>query len=339
MTTDAVGGVWQYSIDLSRELASMGVEVLLVCLGPEPAGHQLRELNGARFMAAPFSLEWTENPWASIEKARAWLIRLEREFKPDIIHLNSYSLAAADWNAPVVCVAHSCVYSWWRAVHQCAPGAEWQEYRKQVCRGLREAEAVVAPSRAMLDCLLSEYGFEPEKGHTIPNFSSAFPPRASKEAFFLAVGRMWDKSKNLALLEAVAPQLTWPLHMAGNGTPLGALPHDEVLKRMAAASIFVHPAFYEPFGLAVLEAARARCCLVLADIPSLRELWQDAAVFVDPRNAPAWAAALNRLAENHAERGELANRAFLVAQRFSAARSVAMYRRLYDRISTVRAAA
>jgi glycosyltransferase involved in cell wall biosynthesis len=42
------------------------------------------------------------------------------------------------------------------------------------------------------------------------------------------------------------------------------------------------PARYEPFGLSVLEAALAGCALVLGDIPSLREVWTDAAFFVPP---------------------------------------------------------
>ena len=39
---------------------------------------------------------------------------------------------------------------------------------------------------------------------------------------------------------------------------------------------------YEPFGLAVLEAAQAGCALVLSDIPTFRELWDGAAMFVPP---------------------------------------------------------
>ena len=44
--------------------------------------------------------------------------------------------------------------------------------------------------------------------------------------------------------------------------------------------IFVSVSRYEPFGLAVLEAAHAGCALVLSDIPTFRELWQGAASFV-----------------------------------------------------------
>jgi glycosyltransferase involved in cell wall biosynthesis len=70
------------------------------------------------------------------------------------------------------------------------------------------------------------------------------------------------------------------------------------MAQMNRAAIFAHPALYEPFGLCVLEAARARCCLVLSDIPSLRELWDGAAVFIDPRNPDAWISEINRLSRD-----------------------------------------
>ena len=42
---------------------------------------------------------------------------------------------------------------------------------------------------------------------------------------------------------------------------------------------------YEPFGLAVLEAAQAGMALVLSDTPGFRELWDDAAIFVAGEDA------------------------------------------------------
>ena len=51
------------------------------------------------------------------------------------------------------------------------------------------------------------------------------------------------------------------------------------------AAIYALPARYEPFGLSALEAALSGCALVLGDIPSLREVWGDAAVFVPPDDA------------------------------------------------------
>ncbi len=60
----------------------------------------------------------------------------------------------------------------------------------------------------------------------------------------------------------------------------------------AAAAVFASAARYEPFGLAVLEAAQAGVPLVLSDIPTLRELWSGAAQFVACGDAAGFAVAL-----------------------------------------------
>ncbi len=165
------------------------------------------------------------------------------------------------------------------------------------------------------------------------------PAPIAKQPVCFAAGRMWDEAKNLTLLERIAPQLDWPVRVAGSGAgsqhvhpqlrALGKLPHRDVLHHLNAASIFVHPALYEPFGLSVLEAARCRCCLVLSDIESLRELWNGAALFVDPRDPEQWIAELNRLARDPFERDELGRAAAARAQRYDAAGSIARYVDLY----------
>jgi glycosyltransferase involved in cell wall biosynthesis len=64
---------------------------------------------------------------------------------------------------------------------------------------------------------------------------------------------------------------------------------------LAARPVFVSPALYEPFGLAVLEAAMAGCALVLSDIPTFRELWDGAATFVAPDDHAGFAHAIEGL--------------------------------------------
>ena len=54
---------------------------------------------------------------------------------------------------------------------------------------------------------------------------------------------------------------------------------------MGRAAVFAAPARYEPFGLGILEAGLAACALVLGDIPSLREVWGDAATYAGDDDA------------------------------------------------------
>ena len=130
-------------------------------------------------------------------------------------------------------------------------------------------------------------------------------PRA-RQVF--TAGRLWDEGKNLAVLDAAAALLDAPCFAAGplkgpNGAaialaharPLGILAPDHVGEWLARSPVFASLARYEPFGLAVLEAAQAGCALVLSDIPTFRELWDGAAVFVPANDPTAAAAALDAL--------------------------------------------
>lgn len=100
---------------------------------------------------------------------------------------------------------------------------------------------------------------------------------------------------------------------------------------MRSAAIFVSPSLYEPFGLAALEAARSGAALLLADIPSYRELWQSAAVFFDARSPEALADAIERLAADAPGRAGLAAAAAERASAFTPERQTAALLRAYAR--------
>jgi glycosyltransferase involved in cell wall biosynthesis len=87
---------------------------------------------------------------------------------------------------------------------------------------------------------------------------------------------------------------------------------------------------YEPFGLAVLEAALSGCALVLSDIATFREIWNDAAVFVDPRDPEDIAQALSRLTQDPSLRLQLAGAAMARARNFCGAGWAESYLRLYQ---------
>lgn len=350
MTTDAVGGVWQYCLDLARGLVGEGADILLATMGPKPSPSQREEvalIPRVRLVESDLALEWMERPWRDVESAGSWLLHLAAEFQPDIVHLNGYCHAALPWGKPVLVVAHSCVFSWWRAVHGCAPGSEWDEYRSRVSAGLSSASAIVAPSRYMARAIADEYGVLSSKLHVVHNFSRS--PRfqsGSKQPFLLAAGRIWDPAKNLAVLDSVADQLHWPVRVAGDQrgpegnadvSPqielLGRLRNGDLIEEMQRAAIFVHTALYEPFGLAVLEAARANCCLVLSDIESLRELWDRTAVFVSPRDPEQWKFELNRLSRNRLIRENFAAQAFERSSAYRAFCSTTEYVELYEKLT------
>ena len=348
MTADGVGGVFGFALDLSRALAARGVSVTLAVLGPRITSDQRALLRGVRDLAVherAGALEWMQEPWADVDACSAWLTELSARVRPDVVHVNGYAHATCDFGVPKLVVAPSCVLGWWRAVHGRAMPEPDVEYVRRVRAGLGAADFVAAPTRAMLDSLQLEYGFA--GGHVIPNGvdSAEFEPQ-QKAPYFAAAGRFWDPAKNLELVQRVAPKLPWPVRLAGQRgesedpftgiEPLGLLPRAELAQVLGRASAFLHPARYEPFGLAPLEAAHAGCALVLGDIPSLREVWDRAALYVLPDDPDALAYAAERVARNEYLRQALSEMARARARRYTSAAMARNYLFVYRKL--VRAA-
>jgi glycosyltransferase involved in cell wall biosynthesis len=336
MTADAVGGVWTYALELADALGEHDVEVTLAVLG-SPSPGQRAELERSRIARASigdYALEWMEDPWDDVRRAGAWLLELGAEMEPDVLHLNGYAHAGLPWDAPVVVVGHSDVLSWHQAVHGKPVGEEWARYRDAVECGLASADLLVAPTQAMLDELVRLYE-PPCPRRVVPNGSSRTIPPRPKEELILTAGRLWDEAKNVRALVRVAPRLPWPVDVAGAGEVggdvrfLGRLDREELDLALARASIFCEPARYEPFGLAALEAARAGCALVLGDIPSLREVWGDAATFVPPDDEERLAHELQALIANADLRADYSGRARRRSSRYSAARMAGGYLAAY----------
>jgi glycosyltransferase involved in cell wall biosynthesis len=107
-------------------------------------------------------------------------------------------------------------------------------------------------------------------------------------------------------------------------------------KWLARAAIFALPARYEPFGLLPLEAGLSGCALVLGDIPSLREVWGDAALFVAPDQPAGLEAALQTLIRNAPFRDWLAKRARERALQYTPERMARAYMALYTQLMRTR---
>jgi glycosyltransferase involved in cell wall biosynthesis len=340
MTTDTVGGVWSYALELCAALAGEGCEVTLATMGAPLRAGQRDELAAAGLedvRTSAYALEWMPDPWDDVERAGRWLLRIADEVEPDLVHLNGYAHGALPWGVPVVAVAHSDVLSWHEAVRGRPAGPEWARYRDAVGAGLAGASLLVAPTRATLDAMRRHLDL-PCPTCVVPNGTRRTPPRGPKLDVVLTAGRVWDEAKNLAALADVAPALHWPVAVAGDGDVpgpllrLGRLDRSAMDRALGRAAVFAGPARYEPFGLAALVAGRAGCALVLGDIPTLREVWGDAAIYVPPDDRTALAGALTRLIEDRALRAAWAVRARRRSLEYSAERMAAAYLAIYARV-------
>jgi glycosyltransferase involved in cell wall biosynthesis len=312
VTTDSVGGVWQYSLDLARGLCGLGIETVLAVMGPSPTEEQLAsagDVPGLVMVDTGLALDWLAEDAARLKKAALEIAALAGDTGADVIQLNTPALASlADFPAPVVAVQHSCVATWWEAVRGTELPDDFAWRTELVANGLAAADAVVAPTAAFAEMTRRRYGLA-RPPRTVHNGRTPLKlPEAAPHDFILTAGRLWDEAKNVATIDRAAGGLGVPAHAAGpvqgpNGVAvvfdnlhcLGNLGEGSLARWLAAKPVFVSAALYEPFGLAVLEAAAAGCPLILSDIPTFRELWNDVAIFVPARDEAGFAAAINRV--------------------------------------------
>ncbi|HEU4961696.1 MAG TPA: glycosyltransferase family 4 protein [Sphingomonas sp.] len=355
MTADAVGGVWQYATDLAEALAPHGVETVLALLGPSPGAAQharAEAIPGLTLIDTGLPLDWTGDGAAPVVHAGEAIAELAAETAADIVQLNMPTLGArAHFAAPVVAVTHGCVGTWWQAARQrpLDPGFAW--HRAMMRDGLARADFVVAPSAA--------YGGIVQRYYELPHAplivhngriaSDAAP--AAHHDHALTVGRLWDTVKQAELLDAAAARLAIPFHAAGavvgphgervaldHLNLLGQLDAARIAERLAAQPVFVSAASFEPFGLAVLEAAQAGCALVLSDIPTFRELWDGAALFVPEQTPEAYVRAIEHVIGNEHQRRTLGEAARARAARYTPAATATAMARLYRALIATRPA-
>jgi glycosyltransferase involved in cell wall biosynthesis len=349
LTTDSVGGVWDYAATLAGELRACGHDVLLAVIG-DPSPARLASLSPrVEVDTRAFRLEWMPDAARDVEAAGRWLESLARSWCPDVVHLNQFAYATHHFGAPTLVVAHSDVLSWFEQTLSDAPGPEWSQYVGWVRAGLEAADLVVAPSAYQAALTERHYGRTVDRviHNGAPRLPRAPGPR---DRIAITAGRAWDAAKGVEVVNAAARMLREsgpPIHLFGEdmsaaaGSPAtenlvrhGQIPHAELVDWMGRASMYVAASRYEPFGLAPLEAALEGCALVLSDIGSFRELWDGCAAFFPSGNAAALAATLSGLDRDPARRAALARAASeRAAEHYTAERFAGEYLDLYRELT------
>jgi glycosyltransferase involved in cell wall biosynthesis len=206
---------------------------------------------------------------------------------------------------------------------------QWRQvYRTGLRATLRRADAIVTPSRATAEDLLSRTRVDPSRLHVIPE-AAALPESAADpepvlarlkipRPYILSVGTLEPRKNLVRLVRAYRRVATTGVpHALVLAGPMGwnqqtllrelalAGPGDIVLTgRIAAgdidalyrrADLFVYPAVYEGFGLPVLEAMARGVPTVCSNTTSLPEVAGDAAVGVHPGSIREIAAGMQRV--------------------------------------------
>jgi glycogen(starch) synthase len=363
MTADTVGGVWTYTRELVAGLLEAGCDLTLTTFGRMPSPEQQAWIDGTEYrwsgtfraLTTDFKLEWMQENTAFYQRSSDFLLDCARQFTPDLIHSSQFCYGALPIDVPKVVVAHSDVLSWWRNARETQPdNSTWlANYRHLVSRGLQGADAVVAPTRWMLEQVEAGYGHLP-KSAVIPNgrdLTVLYPGTKNLQA--VTAGRLWDEGKNVGILTQVTSPV--PLLVAGDNDfdgiraattadnsirQFGCLSERELLHVFAESAVYVVTSRYEPFGLAAVEAALAGCAIIANDLPPLREVWDDAALYFRRNDARSLSDVLNRIAEDPILLDDYASRA-QVRARISFSRQAMtsayldLYRQLVSRESLV----
>ena len=283
-----------------RGVGPHGVRTTLAVLGPAPSEDQWADaarVPGVRLIRADFPLEWLALSGAVVEAAGYAVAALARESQADIVHLNTPALGAEGGFAqPVVAVAHASlaqVEGGGRGPSPTtSPGRRWCGALRPSARWLRPRRPSPTPPDVY------DLAQAPVVGWNGRRVGSGL--RRARD-FRLHRRRLWDPG-GVDVLDRAAARISSLVVAAGplsgphgqsvplpNIRTLGRVDDAEVARRLALRPVFVSPSLYEPFGLAVLEAAQVGCALALSDIPTFRELWGGAAVFTPPGDEAALA--------------------------------------------------
>ena len=320
----------------------------MALLGPEPNRTQrerLQGISGLEVLETRLPLDWLAETPAQVRAAAEALSVLAHDSQSAVAHLHAPALAVSrtPWPCPVVGVAHSCMSTWWEAVRSGLPPDDFGWRADLARQGYVLCDAVVAPTHAFAKATASTHGIPTPvvclNGSDWPVLGD---PIAASDVVMTS-GRLWDEGKGAQTLDAAAARLGAPIYAAGpvrsssgDGANfahlacLGELGSLDLGAWLGRAGIFVSAAKYEPFGLGVLEAARAGCALVLSDIPTFRELWDGAAEFVPANDAPGFEEAIRSLRTHQKRRIDLAAAAQKRAADYSASRMAREVSRIWS---------
>jgi len=308
-------GVGRYVSHLAAELAGRAdVSLTLVPI----------TLRGRRSVPAVHSARLRRRPAPARLVREAWM---RTQFPPaelfagrcDVFHGTNFVLPPRRRAAGVVTV-HDLSYL--RFPDAVTPDV--LQYQRLVPNAIQQGAIVVTPSRSVAEEVTAEYGLSPgrvcatplgvgsewfearaatadlRKRHQLPDgyvlFVGTREPRKNLATLLSAHARGRSASSDVPPLVLVGPP-GW-----GEAVPSqpGVIVLDHVLDAdlrsiVAEAMAVLMPSHYEGFGLPVLEALAAGVPVVASDLPVLREVGGNQALYVDPTDVDGWAQTLLRI--------------------------------------------
>lgn len=331
------GGLGRYSRNLLAELLKLDTEnQYTAIITPKDKAEFTLEAPNLRTLIVDI-------PHFSVAEQRQ-LPKILNEQKFDLVHFANFNHPIW-YRRPFVVTIHDVIMHLFPGAARQRSIIHRLAYKK-VFTDCRRAKTIIVPSQSTKKDLVG-FGFPANKILVTPEGSEAKfapQPKAAIEAvrqkfglppqFLLFVSR-WEKYKGLpALLEAYdrlhqefpdlglvlcgrpdtqQPDVAELVNKAKAANPLvitpGFVTDEELAALYSAATAYVHPSWYEGFGIMILEAFAAGAPVVTSNISSLPEVVGDAGLLVDPKNIDDLTAAIRqvvadpKLAETFRQKG------------------------------------
>ena len=345
------GGIRTYTIGLIEALAARPELSLVVATSVR----EVADLGPMRLV--PVS-QRTQGPAARALWRDRNLASLARSSGVDLVLTPVPELPLRRLPVPSVIVVHDVGPLVAPMFYSLAKKLRYQAFLPRTCAA---ASAVVCVSQATLDGLRASTDTDPGRCTVIgegPQLLDGASVSGTADPYLLYVGSL-DARKNVdTLVDAFAaadPPLPARLLIVGPTDPRGAealrgrLARDGLNERVRHlgfvsaeqlaglyrdAVALVLPSLYEGFGLPVLEAMKLGTPVVASDISPLREVAQDAALYVSaPLEAEAWRSALARILSDDGLRAELSRAGAAAASRYSWAEVAERFSELLHRVA------
>ncbi len=321
------GGLGRYSRNLLSELLEIDQENQYTAI-ITPADEPEFKLNAPNLRKLVVDI-----PHYSIAEQRLLTGILNRE-KFDLVHFAQFNHPVL-YRRPFVVTIHDIIMHLFPGTVQQKSWLHRLGYRT-VFNDCQRAQRIIVPSESTKNDLVEKLGFPREKINvTVEGSEAAFRPHSADEIwavkqkyhlperFLLFVSR-WEAYKGLPVLlqsfESLAkvypdlglvicgkpdkqnPEVAAQVESAKGRslkviTP-GFIPDEDLAPLYSAATVFVHPSWYEGFGIMILEAFASGVPVVTSNVSSLPEVVGDAGLLTDPRNPKDIAAAIKKILDD-----------------------------------------
>ncbi len=338
-------GTEAYAYHLIRALLPVAAErghSLRLYFNQPPPGDLFREATGVERVVIPLRRMWTHARLGHELRARP----------PDVFFTPAHVIPVGI-DVPAVATVHDLGYEHFPQAH---PRRQLAYLRWSTRHNARVARRVIADSRATAADLTRFYGTSPTKIDVVypaidpdlrrvedaAQIAAVCARYGIKRPYLLYLGTLQPRKNLVRLVEAYAASglygdgyslvlagkagwLAEPLLVAVSGLPSAArsqvlLPGyvDDADKAalLSGAAALIFPSLYEGFGFPVLEAQACGTPVVCSNTSSLPEVTGERALLVDPLDAAALAAAMERVVGDRVLRRELVERGYLNVERF-----------------------